>query len=124
MSFGKRGAGEGHPARSLLPPPPIEEAGAPVARMKVANAGGIDKGFIALAAGVVVVSAGAALAAPSVLDMFGSQQVRPIEIVVAGLDQSSALFAKPSSEALYVGAQTNFNRRPAPRAGQPGWGRP
>ena len=52
MSFGKRGAGEGHPARSLLPPPPIEEAGAPVARMKVANAGGIDKGFIALAAGV------------------------------------------------------------------------
>ena len=57
--------------------------------MKVANAGGIDKGFIALAVGVVFVSAGAAIAAPSVLDMFGTQ-VRPIETVVAGLDRNQA----------------------------------
>ena len=115
MSFGKRGAGEGHPARSLLPPPPIEEAGAPVARMKVANAGGIDKGFIALAAGVVIVSAGAALAAPSVLDMFGSQQVRPIEIVVAGLDRNQAkvalareAFPDGEGRAFMSALQTNF----------------
>ena len=63
MSFGKRGTGEGHPARNLLPPPPVVESAEPsAARMKVANAGGIDKGFIALAVGVVFVSAGAAIA--------------------------------------------------------------
>ncbi len=54
MSFGKRGTGEGHPARNLLPPPaPVDETGAAVGRMKVSNPGGIDKGFIALATGVV-----------------------------------------------------------------------
>ncbi|MDP3492604.1 MAG: hypothetical protein Q8R82_05785 [Hyphomonadaceae bacterium] len=90
MSFGKRGTGEGHPARNLLPPTPVEPAGdASVGRMKVANPGSIDKGFIALALGVVMVSAGAAIAAPSVLDMFGTQ-VRPIETVVAGLDRTQA----------------------------------
>jgi hypothetical protein len=90
MSFGKRGTGEGHPARNLLPPPTVDEtAGNATARLKVANAGGIDKNFIALAVGVVFVSASAAIAAPSVLDMFGAQ-VRPIEIVVAGLDRNQA----------------------------------
>ena len=91
MSFGKRGAGEGHPARNMVPPPSIEaNAGAGV-RMKVANPGGIDKGFIALALGVVALSAGAALAAPSVLDMFGGAiPVRPLNVVVAGLDRNQA----------------------------------
>lgn len=115
MNFGKRGTGEGQPARSLLPPPAVEESGVTVARMKVANPGGIDKGFIALAAGVVVLSAGAALAAPSVLDMFGSQQVRPIEIVVAGLDRTRAktalareAFPDGEGRAFMSALQANF----------------
>lgn len=87
MSFGKRGKGEGHPARDLLPP--MEDMEPVSVRTAVANPGGIDKGFIALAVGVVLVSGGAALAAPSVLDMFGSQ-VRPIEQIVAGLDRTHA----------------------------------
>lgn len=91
MSFGKRGKGEGHPARDLLPP--VEETAAPsTVRTTVTNPGGIDKGFIALAVGVVLVSGGAAIAAPSVLDMFGGQ-VRPIEQIVAGLDRTQAKIA-------------------------------
>lgn len=90
MSFGKRGKGEGHPARDLLPP--MEDMAPGAVRTTVANPGGIDKGFIALAVGVVLVSGGAALAAPSVLDMFGSQ-VRPIEQIVAGLDRAKAKIA-------------------------------
>ena len=90
MSFGKRGTGEGHPARNLVPPPVVEANAGNVA-MKVANPGGIDKGFIALALGVVVLSAGAALAAPAVFDMFGgSIPVRPLNVVVAGLDRDQA----------------------------------
>jgi len=91
MSFGKRTAGAGHPARSLLPTTPGEEAAEKptVGAMRVRNPGGIDKSFIALAAGVVFVSAGATLAAPSVLDMFGAQ-VRPIKTIVAGLDRTQA----------------------------------
>lgn len=115
MSFGKRGTGEGHPARNLLPPPPVDEtAGLPTARLKTANAGGIDKGFIALALGVVFVSAGAALAAPSVLDMFGTQ-IRPIELVVAGLDRDQAktalareAFPDGEGRAFLTSLQTHF----------------
>src|SRR5690606_20846860 len=86
MTFGKRSKGEGHPARDLLPP--MEEMAPANIRMTSAKPA-IDKGFLALAAGVVLVSGGAALAAPSVLDMFGNQ-VRPIEQVIAGLDRSQA----------------------------------
>ncbi len=90
MSFGKRGTGEGHPARNLVPPPVLTEGGGPT-RMTVANPGGIDKGFIALAFGVAVLSAGAAIAAPSVMDMFGGNiPVRPLSEVVAGLDRDQA----------------------------------
>ena len=115
MSFGKRGTGEGHPARNLLPPPPVDEtAGNATARMKVANAGGFDKNFIALAVGVVFVSASAAIAAPSVLDMFGTQ-VRPIEMVVAGLDRNQAkaalaneAFPDGEGRALLASLKTHF----------------
>lgn len=94
MSFGKRGSGEGHPARNLLPAQPAEENGeAPAARLKVANPGGIDKGFIALAAGVVIVSAGAAIAVPSAFEMMSSKPVRPIEVVVAGLKRDAVKVA-------------------------------
>ncbi len=116
VSFGKRGTGEGHPARNLVPPPSIEANAAVGARMKVANAGGFDKGFIALALGVVLLSAGAAIAAPSVLDMFGGNiPVRPLNVVVAGLDrdQAKAALAReafPDSEgrALMTSLATNF----------------
>lgn len=114
MSFGKRGQGEGHPARNLLPPAPVEPVDAPVARMKVANPGSIDKGFIALAVGVVLVSAGAAAAAPGVLEMFGGQ-VRPIETVVAGLDRTQAkaalareAFPDGEGRAFMSALQSNF----------------
>lgn len=88
MSFGKRGSGDPRPA------PPIGEHAAPErgdaplsVRTRVANHGGLDKGFISLAAGVVVLSAGAAIAAPSVFSMFGPS-VRPIAEIVAGLDRN------------------------------------
>ncbi len=94
MSFGKRGSGEGHPARTLLPAAPAEETGeAPAARLKIANPGGIDKGFIALAAGVVMLSAGAAIAAPSLIEMMSGKPVRPIEVVVAGLKRDQVKIA-------------------------------
>lgn len=62
--------------------------------------GGLDVGFIALALGVVVVSAGGAIAAPSVISMvsggFSSTAVRPIPTVIAGLnrDQAKAALAR------------------------------
>ena len=112
MSFGKRGKGEGHPARDLLPP--MEEMAPASLRTTATNPGGIDKGFIALAVGVVVVSAGAALAAPSIIGMFGGQ-VRPIEQVVAGLDRAQAKIALakeafPDTEgrAFMASLQSNF----------------
>ena len=115
MSFGKRGTGEGHPARNLLPPPTLEPAtDVSVGRMKVANPGGIDTGFIALAVGVVFLSAGAAVAAPAVFEMFGTQ-VRPIETVVAGLDRTQAkaalareAFPDGEGRAFMSALQTHF----------------
>lgn len=112
MSFGKRIKGEGHPARDLLPP--MEEMAPAAVRTTVASSGGIDKGFIALAAGVVLLSAGAAIAAPSVLDMFGGQ-VRPIAQVVAGLDRGQAktvlareAFPDHEGRAFMASLQANF----------------
>jgi hypothetical protein len=89
MSFGKRGAG-GDGVRRPPPPPPRAEdreapAGAP--RMALANPGGFDLRFAALALGVVAVAAGGALAAPSVFSMFGGSPARPIETIIAGLDR-------------------------------------
>ncbi|HEY1154138.1 MAG TPA: hypothetical protein VGE73_09820 [Pseudolabrys sp.] len=111
MTFGKRSKGEGHPARDLLPP--MEEMAPANIRMTSAKPT-IDKGFLALAAGVVLVSGGAALAAPSVLDMFGNQ-VRPIEQVIAGLDRSQAkvalareAFPDTEGRAFMSALQTSF----------------
>ena len=91
MAFGKRSADDPRPA------PPVSEQGAAPkgdgllsVRTRVANPGGLDKGFIGLAAGVVLLSAGAALAAPSVFSLFGGPGVRPISAVVAGLDHTQA----------------------------------
>lgn len=96
MSFGKRAPGEGHPARDLLPPSALED-GASAVRTKAANSAGIDKNFIALALGVVIVSAGGAIAAPSVLEMFnGDIPLRPLNEVVVNLnhDQAKAALAR------------------------------
>ncbi len=90
MAFGKRAAGDAVPPR----PPVVTETdigpdGVASVRTVVSNPGGIDHKFIALAAGVVILSAGAAIAAPSLLSVFGPG-VRPIKEVVAGLDRQQA----------------------------------
>ncbi len=58
------------------------------------SSSGLDVGFIALALGVVAVSAGGAIAAPSVMSMlsggFSSGAVRPIPMIIAGLDRDQA----------------------------------
>lgn len=63
------------------------------------GAGGLDMAFIALTLGVVLVAGGGAFAAPSVMSWvgsFGSEPVRPISEVVAGLsrDDAKAALAK------------------------------
>lgn len=89
MAFGKRSADDPRPA-----PPVIEQAapskgdGVLSVRTRVANDGGLDKGFVGLAAGVVILSANAAIAAPSVFSLFGGPSVRPIAEIVAGLDRN------------------------------------
>jgi hypothetical protein len=83
MGFGKQSGGNTEALRSLVQPasPP-----------KAAKSGGFDAAFMALALGVVAVSAGGAIAAPSAIswvqsNVFGSANVRPIETVIAGLDR-------------------------------------
>lgn len=97
MAFGKRSGGDPRPAPE--PSPESEDpaqSGIPLVRTRVTNQGGFDKGFIALAAGVVVLSAGAALAAPSVFSMFGEPAARPISVIVDGLDRDQAKLALAS----------------------------
>jgi hypothetical protein len=87
MGFGKRGAGDAPPARPSVQPQQLSESdGVLSVRTRVANDGGLDRGFIGLAVGVVVLSAGGAIAAPSVFNMFGGG-VRPISEIVTGLTQ-------------------------------------
>jgi hypothetical protein len=84
MSFGKQGGGKNESFRQLVQPASPPKA--------AKSGGGFDAAFIALALGVVALSAGGAIAAPSVIswaqtDVFGSAKARPIETVVAGLDR-------------------------------------
>lgn len=89
MSFGKRTPGSPPPAAPMVQPQRSADAdGVLSVRTRVAGGSGIDKGFIALAAGVVVLSAGAAIAAPSVFGALGGGQVKSISELVAGLDRS------------------------------------
>lgn len=90
MAFGKRTAGEAPPARPAVHAAVTNDTEAPVGgvRTRVANPGDLDAKFIALAAGVVVLSAGAAIAAPSLLSMVAGPHVRPIGEVIAGLDRN------------------------------------
>jgi len=116
MSFGKRSAGDPRPA-----PPPIVSQAAPESdrvlsvRTRVANNGGIDKSFIAIAAGVVILSAGGAIAAPSVLNMFEAGKPRTIAELVKGLgrDEVKAALATeafPDAEgrAFLQSLEANF----------------
>jgi len=84
MSFGKQSGGNTESLRHLVQPTSSPKA--------AKSSGGFDAAFIALALGVVALSAGGAIAAPSVIswvqsDVFGSAKVRPIETVIAGLDR-------------------------------------
>jgi hypothetical protein len=84
MSFGKQSGGSTESLRSLVQPASPPRA--------AKSSGGFDAAFIALALGVVAVSAGGAIAAPSVIswvqsDVFRSAKARPIESVIAGLDR-------------------------------------
>ena len=114
MAFGKRTAGQAPPP--VQPSPEFEsEAAAPSVRTRVANSGGMDGKFIGLAIGVVVVSAGGAIAAPSLMSMMGGAPVRPIEQVIAGLDRKemrTALaheaFPDDSGRAFMTKLATNF----------------
>jgi hypothetical protein len=86
MSFGKQGGGNNESFRQLVQPASPPKA--------AKSGGGFDAAFIALALGVVAVSAGGAIAAPSVIswaqnDVFGSTKIRPIETVVTGLDRDA-----------------------------------
>jgi hypothetical protein len=116
MAFGKRSAGEGPAGR---PPATSDFAEAHVApigavRTRVANHGEIDRTFIAIAAGVVVLSAGAAIAAPSLMGVF-TGGIRPIEQVIAGLDRAGVervladeAFPDPSGKAFMASLATSF----------------
>lgn len=93
MSFGKRGDETGAPFGGVRPVLVAPSA-------KPAFNFNLDKGFIALALGVIVLSAGGAIAAPSlfswVAGSFSGGPARPIGTVVAGLtqDQVKAALAR------------------------------
>lgn len=116
MGFGKRTPGSPPPAAPMVQTQRSADAdGVLAVRTRVANSGGIDKGFIALAAGVVVLSAGAAIAAPSVFGALNSGQVKSISELVAGLDRKQmkavlATEAFPDAEgrAFLAALKQNF----------------
>jgi hypothetical protein len=116
MSFGKRTPGSPPPAPPTVQLQRSTDAdGVLSVRTRVAGDGGIDKGFIALAAGVVVLSAGAAIAAPSVFGALNSGQVKSIAELVMGLDRGQmkavlATEAFPDAEgrAFLAALKQNF----------------
>jgi len=88
MSFGKRGDESASAPQSVrkvpLVAPPVKK-----------SSGNFDRGFAALALGVVIISAGGAMAAPTVVSWVGSTisgsgSARPIATVVAGLNKDQA----------------------------------
>lgn len=92
MAFGKRPAAD---APRILKADDdadvvVSAPGVGAVRTRVVNQGEIDRNFIALAIGVVVLSAGAALAAPSLMSAFGGGGARSIAEVIAGLDRQAA----------------------------------
>jgi hypothetical protein len=90
MSFGKKDENSVSSLRQIAQT--ATAANAP--KKSSQSSGGLDIGFAALALGVVAISAGGAIAAPSVMSMFSagvsSSAVRPIPTVVAGLNRDQA----------------------------------
>lgn len=115
MAFGKRAAGDPLPQRApAVIETEVNADGVASVRTVVSNPGGIDHKFIALAVGVVVLSAGAAIAAPSLLSAFGGG-VRPIEDVIAGLDRQQVrtalaleAFPDPDGKAMMTSLATHY----------------
>ena len=122
MAFGKRSASDLPPVRM-----PAEHQGASddtlmsapglsAIRTVVANPDNIDRKFIALAAGVVVLAGSAAFALPSLVTVLGGN-VRPIEQVIAGLDRNQArtalaaeAFPDADGHAFMTSLAVNFPR--------------
>jgi hypothetical protein len=94
MSFGKK---DGTSVSSLRQIAQTATAASTPSKSAGPGSGGLDVSFIAMALGVVVVSAGGAIAAPSLISMFSggisSIAVRPIPTVIAGLDRDQAKVA-------------------------------
>lgn len=122
MAFGKRSASDLPPARPRVDfdgPPQDSLMSAPdlgAVRTIVANPDAIDLKFIALAAGVVVLAAGAAIVMPSLGSVF-SGGARPIEQVIAGLDRDDArtalateAFPDSDGRAFMTSLAANFPR--------------
>jgi hypothetical protein len=117
MAFGKRSAGD-----TQRPAPPeageaaaTDKGSASIAvRTRVANHGDIDRNFIGIAIGVVVLSAGGAIAAPALFGSF-APGIRPIEQVIAGLDRNEVeqalaveAFPDASGKAFMTSLAANF----------------
>ncbi len=101
MSFGKRDPGGLDAMRELARQANAASAARkPAVSAKAAAKGGAETTFIALVIGVVLLAGGGAFFAPSVMSWalasFGSEPVRPIADVVAGLsrDDAKAALAK------------------------------
>lgn len=114
MAFGKRMAGFAPPPCTLPSEHEAAEAAAPL-RTCVTNPGAIDSKFIGLAVDIVLLSAGAAIAAPSPMSMVSGASVRPIKQVIVGLDHDAmrtalALEAFPdeSGRAFMTSLATHF----------------
>jgi hypothetical protein len=92
MSFGKKD--DGTSVSTLRQIAQSAAASSAPKKTSARSSGGLDVGFIALALGVVAISAGGAIAAPSVMSWassgFSSTAVRPIPTVIAGLDRDQA----------------------------------
>jgi hypothetical protein len=115
MAFGKRSAGDTNRPSPDAAEAIASESTAPISvRTRVANHGDIDRKFIGVAIGVVVLSAGGAIAAPSLFGAF-TGGIRPIEQVIAGLDRSGMeqalaveAFPDGSGNAFMTSLAANF----------------
>jgi hypothetical protein len=125
MGFGKRTGSEPRSGRPdaqfdenpASGEPAVSAPGIGVMRTRVANHGDIDKNFVFLAIGVVVLAAGAAVAAPALISVITGANVRPIEQVIAGLDRQGAraalaseAFPDADGRAFMTSLATNFPR--------------
>lgn len=110
MSFGKRGEEPTTGSVSVRAIPLV----APPVKKSVS----LDKSFAAIVLGVVIISAGGAMAAPSVLSWVGgsvSGGVRPVGTVIAGLDRDHAkaalsreAFPDQAGRDFMASLQSNF----------------